>query len=120
MTLIIYYPHFKYDFYWMCIHNQRKLASWISLFPLPMAERSSTTSIFNYSMTVHTTGQCGCAVISIYKLIYFQVVFIFNFQRLFPVLKEGVFAKNIAFNHVSSILVTVLDFLTSWSWFLHT
>lgn len=88
----------------MCIHSQRKLASWKSLFPLPMAERSSNTPIFNCSMTAQMTEQCGCAVISIYKLIYFQVVFIFNFQRLFPVLEEDIFAKNIAFIHVSSIL----------------
>lgn len=65
-------------------------------------------------------GQSGCVVIGICTLIYFQVVFFFNFQRLFPVLEEGIFAKNLSFNHVSSILVTVLDFFTSGSWFQHT
>lgn len=36
----------------------------------------------------------------------------FNFQRQFPVLEEGIFAKNIALDHVSSMVVTLLDFLT--------
>lgn len=48
----------------------------------------------------------GCAVIRICEMLYFQVVFIFNFQGLFLVLEEGTFAKNTALNHVSSILVT--------------
>lgn len=50
-------------------------------------------------------AECGYAVTSICKMLYFQVVFIFNFQGLFPVLEEGTFAKNTALNHVSSILV---------------
>ena len=48
------------------------------------------------------TGQSVDVQSEICNLIYFPVGFIFNFQRLFPVLEEGVFA-NIALNHDSSL-----------------
>ena len=48
------------------------------------------------------TGQSVDVQSEICNLIYFPLGFIFNFQRLFPVLEEGVFA-NIALNHDSSL-----------------
>lgn len=72
-------------------------------------------------INVHLVNDCSrdwaesrYAVIGICKLTYFQVVFISNFQGLFSGLEEGVFAKDTASNHISSTLVTLKNFLTSW------
>lgn len=55
------------------------------------------------------TGQGVVVQSEICNLICFPMGFIFHFQRLFPVLEEGIFAENIALNRVSSLPATVLD-----------
>ena len=109
---ISYYPFYTRYFLNICTWPKKPSFSGEVCFHYGITDGSSKhlmarVHTFSPSQWLFTWWpECGCTVISFCKMLYFQVVFIFNIQGLFPVLEEGTFAKNTALNHVSSILVT--------------
>lgn len=97
-------PYFKHNFSWIPVPSQDNQLREEVCFHYRVAGGGSTNSLPKPACP-HDWAECRCAGSSICKLFTCKWFLSFISRDYFPVLEEGIVAKNTALNHVSSILV---------------